>query len=138
MANFKILKEKSSKQSVFTTSVIYIDGNQNKSITDFYKNISEGLLFPDYFEDNLDSFDELMNDLTWLESEKIYLIFVNYDDFLTDENDEIREIVLTILDDASEDLKKQKTHKRLKIHIEPAEMIEEDLESIGIEYVFEE
>ncbi len=137
MANFKILKEKSNKQSIFTTTVLVINGADNKSISDFYQTMTNGLQFPDYFEENLDSFDEIMNDLTWLESEKIYLILKNYDDFLTDENDEIRELVLTILDDASEDLKKHLIHKRLKINIEPAELIIEDLENIGIEYILE-
>jgi hypothetical protein len=74
--------------------------------------------------------------LDWLEEDHIYLIFRNYDDFLSEENEEAREILLTILDDASTEWKRMDGEgKSLKMLIEPSELSEDDLETLGIDFV---
>jgi hypothetical protein len=70
-----------------------------------------------------------------LEEDRIYLIFRNYDIFLVEENDEAREILLTILDDASTEWKRMDGEgKTLKMLIEPSELGEDDLETLGIDF----
>ena len=65
----------------------------------------------------------------------IYIIFRNYDDFLSDENEEAREILLTILDDAATEWKRMDGEgKSIRIQIEPSELAEDDLETLGIDY----
>ena len=44
-------------------SLIRIDAKRCKTLRDFYETVAETLHFPDYFGFNLDSFDEMINDL---------------------------------------------------------------------------
>jgi RNAse (barnase) inhibitor barstar len=134
MANYILLKEASTFQSVKKTLVVIIDGEIVQTSENFFEQIAQGLSFPDYFANNIDSFDELINDLDWLEENDIKIVFRNYDDFLEEENDEIREIILTVLDDAAEEWKRNDNTKILNMYIEPSELAEEDLDTLGISY----
>ncbi len=135
MANYTILNKPSDKHSTEKTLVAIIDGEQTDTLEKFYASVSSQLKFPDNFGNNFDAFDEMINDLDWLEENRIYLIFRNYDEFLSEENDEAREILLTILDDASTEWKRMDGEgKSLKMHIEPSDLGEDDLETLGIEY----
>lgn len=134
MANYILLKEASTFQSVKKTLVVIIDGEIAQTSEIFFEQIAQGLNFPDYFANNIDSFDELINDLDWLEENDIKIVFRNYDDFLEEENDEIREIILTVFDDAAEEWKRNDNTKILSMYIEPSELAEEDLDTLGISY----
>ena len=135
MANYTILNTVSDKYSTEKTLVAIIDGEHTDTLEKFYSSIASQLRFPDNFGNNFDAFDEMMNDLDWLEEDRIYLIFRHYDIFLVEENDEAREILLTILDDASSEWKRMDGEgKSLKMLIEPSELGEDDLETLGIEY----
>jgi RNAse (barnase) inhibitor barstar len=135
MANYTILNTISDKHSTEKTLVAIIDGENNDTLEKFYLSIASQLKFPDNFGNNFDAFDEMMNDLDWLEEDHIYLIFRNYDIFLVEENDEAREILLTILDDASSEWKRMDGEgKSLKMLIEPSELGEDDLETLGIDF----
>lgn len=135
MANYTILNTISDKHSTEKTLVAIIDGQHNDTLEKFYSSIASQLKFPDSFGSNFDAFDEMMNDLDWLEEDRIYLIFRNYDIFLSEENDEAREILLTILDDASTEWKRMDGEgKSLKMLIEPSELGEDDLETLGIDF----
>ena len=135
MANYTILNTVSDKYSTEKTLVAIIDGEHTDTLEKFYSSIASQLKFPDNFGNNFDAFDEMMNDLDWLEEDRIYLIFKSYDIFLVEENDEAREILLTILDDASSEWKRMDGEgKSLKMLIEPSELGEDDLETLGIEY----
>lgn len=98
MANFKILSDLCTKISDHKTLVVMVDGELNTTVKEFYTNIAASLKFPEEFGANLDAFDEMINDLEWLSEKNIFLVFRNYDEFLSEENDELREIILTILD----------------------------------------
>ena len=136
MANYTILNTISDEHSTEKTLVAIIDGENIDTLDKFYDSISSQLKFPDNFGNNFDDFDEMINDLDWLEEDHIYLIFRNYDDFLSEENDEGREILLTILDDAASEWKRMDGEgKSLKMLIEPSELGEDDLETLGIEFV---
>ena len=135
MANYTILNTISDKNSTEKTLVAIIDGEHTDTLEKFYSSIASQLKFPDNFGSNFDAFDEMMNDLDWLEEGRIYLIFRNYDIFLVEENDEAREILLTILDDSSSEWKRMNGEgKTLKMLIEPSELGEDDLGTLGIEY----
>jgi RNAse (barnase) inhibitor barstar len=135
MANYTILNTISDKHSTEKTLVAIIDGEHIVTLEKFYEFMSSQLKFPNNFGNNFDAFDEMMNDLDWLEENHIYLIFRNYDIFLVEENDEAREILLTILDDASSGWKSiEGEGKSLKMLIEPSELGEDDLETLGIEF----
>ena len=135
MANYTILNTISDKHSTEKTLVAIIDGENIDTLEKFYDSISSQLKFPENFGNNFDAFDEMINDLDWLEQDHIYLIFRNYDDFLSEENDEGREILLTILDDAASEWKRMDEEgKSLKMLIEPSELGEDDLNTLGIEY----
>ena len=96
MANYTILNTVSDKHSTEKMLVAIIDGEHTDTLEKFYSSIASQLRFPDNFGNNFDAFDEMMNDLDWLEEDRIYLIFKSYDIFLVEENDEAREILLTI------------------------------------------
>ena len=135
MANYTILNTVSDKYSTEKTLVAIIDGEHTDTLEKFYSSIASQLKFPGNFGNNFDAFDEMINDLDWLEEDRIYLIFKHYDIFLVEENDETREILLTILDDASSEWKRMDGEgKSLKMLIEPSELGEDDLETLGIEY----
>lgn len=135
MANYTILNTIFNKHATEKTLVVIIDGEQIDTLDKFYDSISSQLKFPDIFGNNFDAFDEMINNLDWLEEDSICLIFRNYDDFLSEENDEAREILLTILDDASSEWKRMNGEgKSLKMLIETSELGEDDLETLGIEF----
>ena len=134
MANYTILDAASTKHSTEKTLVVVIDGEQVDTLDKFYEQLIIQLNLNDDFGRNLDAFDEMINDLDWLEQNHIHLVFKNYDDFLSEENDESREIILTILDDAAAEWKRDADTKKLRMYIEPSELAEDDLETLGIEY----
>ena len=134
MANYTILNTTSTKHSTEKTLVANIDGEQVDTLEKFYQELIVQLKFPESFGRNLDAFDEMINDLDWLEETAICLVFKNYNNFLSEENDEAREIILTILDDAAEEWKRDTDAKKLRMYIEPSELAEDDLETIGLDY----
>jgi RNAse (barnase) inhibitor barstar len=134
MANYTILNSLSEKHSTEKTLVANIDGEQVDTLDKFYEELITQLKFPDNFGRNFDAFDEMINDLDWLDETIIQIVFKNYDDFLSEENDEAREILLTILDDAAAEWKRNDDTKKLRMYVEPSELAEDDLETLGIEY----
>jgi RNAse (barnase) inhibitor barstar len=134
MANYTILDSVSTKHSTEKTLVVVIDGEQVDTLDKFYEQLISQLNLDDDFGRNLDAFDEMINDLDWLEQNNVHLVFKNYDEFLSEENDESREIILTILDDAAAEWKRDEDTKKLRMYIEPSELAEDDLETLGIEY----
>lgn len=134
MANFLLTQQAYNQSSNHLRKVVIIDGYDTTTEEEFYEVLATQLAYPETFNGNLDAFDEIINDLDWLDEKEIILVFRNYDDFLAEENDELREIILTILDDAAEEWKRTDDVKTLSIVIEPAELAIEDLETIGISY----
>jgi RNAse (barnase) inhibitor barstar len=77
-------------------SIIEIDASEVTSLREFYEVLAKAMHFPDYFGFNLDSLDELLNDLTWIEDEKLAIYFNNSEKFLEKERNETK--ILTLLD----------------------------------------
>ena len=87
-------------------SLIEINSKNCKTLKDFYETLAEVLHFPEYFGFNMDSFDEMINDLSWIEDERIMLYFYNSSDFLLNERNDQKVIsLLELLDATCEDWK---------------------------------
>ena len=56
------------------TRFVFIDGDANDVIEKCYATLKVQLSIPDYFGNNLDALEEVMNDLDWIEEEKINII----------------------------------------------------------------
>jgi RNAse (barnase) inhibitor barstar len=93
MKNLQLLPEESLPEGF---DLVYVDASTTPTLRAFYEVMAETLEFPDYFGFNLDSFDELINDLSWIENEKLFLYFTNSEDFLKSERNEAK--ILTLLD----------------------------------------
>ena len=68
-----------SNQSFFVennTRYVFIDGGANDTIEKCYATLQEQLSIPDYFGNNLDALEEVMNDLDWIAEEKINIIII--------------------------------------------------------------
>lgn len=108
-------------------SLIIVDAKRCKTLRDFYETLAEVLHFPDYFGFNLDSFDELMNDLSWIEDERLLLYFKNSADFLLNErNDQKVVTLLELLDATCEDWKFMDEDAEKETIIADSEEEEED------------
>ncbi len=87
-------------------AIIEIDGRQSKTLRQFYEHIAKMMEFPDYFGFNLDSLDELLNDLDWIEDKKIALHFTHTDQLISQERDPKKLASLfNLLDASAEDWK---------------------------------
>lgn len=98
MENISICK-KEEINSEF--AIIEIDANRTTTLRDFYEVLAKEMHFPDYFGFNLDSLDELLNDLSWIEDEKLAVYFINSEKFLEKERNETKILTLFDLIDAT-------------------------------------
>jgi RNAse (barnase) inhibitor barstar len=77
-------------------AVIEIDSKSCMTLKDFYEVIAKKMYFPDYFGFNMDSLDELLNDLSWIEDARLALYFTHTEHFLINERSDDK--VLSLLD----------------------------------------
>lgn len=70
----------------------FIDGQQCKSLPAFYSHIARALDFPDYFGNNLDALDEALCDLNWIEEETVLLVIFNYNQFMSEDKENLQVI----------------------------------------------
>lgn len=77
-------------------AIIEIDSKSCTTLRAFYETLAQKLHFPDYFGFNMDSLDELLNDLSWIEDAHLALYFKNNEHFLINERNE--EKVMSLLD----------------------------------------
>ncbi|WP_053335616.1 barstar family protein [Salinispira pacifica] len=77
--------------------VYWLFGHKMQTKKDFYNVFSASLQFPDYFNDNWDSFEECMFDLEWLKYKSRVIGIVESDKILTQETYCEREIFFDVL-----------------------------------------
>lgn len=95
-----------SKILIDGEACVEIDGKKTTTLRSFFDAISEAMHFPDYFGFNLDSLDELLNDLSWIEDKKLLVYIYNSDSFLINERSESKKLtLLDMLDAICEDWK---------------------------------
>ena len=80
--------------------VARLDGLKTRTLKKLYKKLGSRLKFPDYFGDNLDALADMLTDLTWLEAPNVILYIKNFEGFLAEENEENRNMVFEIFDEA--------------------------------------
>ncbi len=85
--------------------IAHIDGRQTITLRQFYEEIADLLEFPN-FGFNLDALNDALNDLQWLEDERIVLYVTGTAEFISNERDPAKVgSVLNILDATAEDWK---------------------------------
>jgi RNAse (barnase) inhibitor barstar len=134
MANF-ILTSKKIENKDEGILVVDLDGKKCDTIAKFYKVMETGLRFPDYFGNNLDSFDEMINDLTWLEEDAVMIQLTNFDELLEEEALETKELLLSLLDEAADSQQNDTEGTPIKIIIVKSDDTEDFLDELGIDYV---
>lgn len=77
-------------------AIIELDGDTCQTLRSFYEALAKAMDFPDDFGFTLDSLDELLNDLSWIEDEKLAVFIKNSTNFLIKERNFDK--VLTLLD----------------------------------------
>ena len=98
MDNLQILK---FDKIIGNPAIVEIDAKNCQTLRAFYEETAKVMHFPDYFGFNLDSFDEMINDLSWIEDENLLVYFHNSDQFLINERNETKIITLLDLLDAT-------------------------------------
>jgi RNAse (barnase) inhibitor barstar len=81
--------------------VLPLDTEKCQTIRGFYETVADVLEFPDYFGFNLDAFDEMINDLSWLEDHHLVLWIKDSTNFLTKERNQDKVLSLLALIEAS-------------------------------------
>lgn len=87
----------------------FIDGQKCAVMSHFYEEIAKALNFPDYFFPNLDSLDECLNDLSWIEQNEIHLLIFNYEDLLFEESYSL-DVINNIFANAMSELEENGKH----------------------------
>ena len=86
--------------------VAVIDGKQAATLKAFYEQIAQALDFPEEFSHDLESFDEMINDLDWIEEDKVAIYIRNSNEWLTREKSDDRLLtIIDLLDATAEDWK---------------------------------
>ncbi len=85
--------------------IAHIDGRKTTTLRQFYEEMADLLEIPD-FGFTLEALNDSLNDLQWLEDERIVLYFTNTNDLISKERDPAKVgNVLNILDATAEDWK---------------------------------
>ncbi len=69
-----------------TTYVGIVDGNKTQVLSNFMNEVSLAFNFPNYYSGNMNSFLEIMNDLSWLDANDYVLAITESHKFLQDES----------------------------------------------------
>jgi len=118
--------------------IAHIDGQKANTLRQFYEEIADLLEIPD-FGFTLDALNESLNDLQWLEDERIVLYFTNTNDLISKERDHAKIIgILNMLDDTAEDWKwvdeEGMDKKDIVVVFEDSPRIRKILESENIDF----
>jgi RNAse (barnase) inhibitor barstar len=85
------------------TYVVLIDGNKSKDLNLFMKEVSIAFKFPDYYSGNMNSFNEIINDLSWLNANDYILAISESNNFLKSESEIEQEAIKTRLVELSKE-----------------------------------
>ncbi len=106
MPNFTIFATNQTLGEFKNYQLATVDGSKAQTLAAFYGEIKRELELPDYFANNLDSLDEMINDLEWIENENVAIVFKNTSLLLAGEKKPNKLIdMLNLLDATAEDWK---------------------------------
>lgn len=137
--NILICQSERELESLFANDFIaHIDGKKVITLRLFYEDIADLLEIPD-FGFNLDALNDSLNDLQWLDDERIVLYITNTNDFISKERDPAKiGSVLNVLDATAEDWKwmddEQEDRKEIVIVFEDSPRIRQLLDKEIIAY----
>ncbi|TLU97895.1 barstar family protein [Dyadobacter luticola] len=105
--HFLIAQSESDVRKSFKNAFIAkIDGSKTASLKDFYTEISAAMQLDDEPVKNLESLDEILNDLSWIEESKVIIFIDQSADWLSKEKSADKILsVIDILDATAEDWK---------------------------------
>lgn len=84
--------------------IVVLDSYWVQDLSSLYLSLSALLAFPAYFTPNLDSFDECMSDLSWLDVKAIHIHFSNTSHFLEKESVAMLQNVLSVVASAEQEV----------------------------------
>jgi RNAse (barnase) inhibitor barstar len=84
--------------SANNTRYVVINGYENDTLDKCYATLKQQLNFPDYFGNNLDALEDVMNDLEWVPEEKVVIIILHLISLLKNEEEEKRESFFEIME----------------------------------------
>jgi len=84
-----------------STYIAVVDCVNAENWSGFKSECSRAFRFPDYFSGNMNSFREIINDLSWLKKSNYILMFTNPDRLLRLENEEEKSYLKNLLDEVS-------------------------------------
>ncbi|QJW92066.1 barstar family protein [Spirosoma taeanense] len=138
--NILLSQSESELERHFSADFIaHIDGRQTTTLRQFYEAIADLLEIPD-FGFTLEALNDALNDLGWLEDERIVLYITNTADFISKERDPAKmSSVLNVLDATAEDWKwvdddEQADRKEIIIVFEDSPRIRKLLDQESIDY----
>lgn len=105
MSNFLVISSDSALANFKNYRIGQMDGAKIPTLKSFFQAIEKALSFPDHFEHNLESLDELLNDLEWIKQADVALYIINADGFLAQEKPAKVLELLNLLDATAEDWK---------------------------------
>lgn len=106
MPNFALFNAETDLGGFKNYHLARIDGAKSLTMNDFFVQIEKALLLPDYFSHNLDSLDEMLNDLEWIKNANVALVIVNFEQLLANEKKKNKLLdLLNLLDATAEDWK---------------------------------
>ncbi len=119
--------------------VAHVDGQKARTLRQFYEQVADVLEFPDA-SFTLETFNDALNDLTWLDEPKIALYFTHTDALISQERDPGKAAaILTTLEATAEDWKwaddaDPADRKELILIFEDSPRIRQLLQKEGIEF----
>ena len=118
--------------------IAHVDGQKATTLRQFYEEVADLLEIPN-FGFSLDALSDSLNDLQWLEDERIVLYFTNTNDLISKERDPAKiGSVLNMLDATAEDWKwvdDETTDKKdIVVVFEDSPRIRKILESENIDF----
>lgn len=97
--NIKFLVDHLQKE-IDKCNLFILNGQNMKTYDGLYDEFTHVFKFPEYFGRNLDALDECLNDLEWLNTNKIIIVITNSNLILCEENDAGCETIVEILENA--------------------------------------
>ena len=81
-------------------NIFILDGLKMKTFDGLYDEFSKILRLPDYFGRNLNALDECLNDLEWLNIDKVLIVIINSDFILSREHNVGCDVIIELLEGA--------------------------------------
>jgi RNAse (barnase) inhibitor barstar len=123
-----IVYKKGHAPTIENSLLALLDGNGINSMKAFYKQLAVDLKFPDYFSNNLDSLDEVLNDLSWVDEKKIVLNIKHTSQFLSNEPNQNIRGLMKVLSNSINQWKevddKDESKKELQVLIEQSDRMD--------------